>query len=79
MNSILACDCTDCEILLIDDGSTDEVCPALCDRLAAEHSPLVRVIHQENKGLGGARNAGLEAACGEYVFFPDSDDTNKKP
>lgn len=75
LNSILACDCADCEILLIDDGSTDGVCPALCDRLAAEHSPLVQVIHQENKGLGGARNTGLEAACGEYVFFPDSDDT----
>ncbi len=75
LNSILACDCSDCEILLIDDGSTDGVSPGLCDRLAHRHSSLIRVIHQENKGLGGARNTGLEAACGEYVFFPDSDDT----
>lgn len=74
LQSILACDTADCEILIVDDGSTDGVTPALCDRLASRYSPLVRVIHQENKGLGGARNTGLEAASGEYVFFPDSDD-----
>lgn len=74
LDSVLAGDTADCEILLIDDGSTDGATPALCDRLASEHAPLVRVIHQENLGLGGARNTGLEAARGEYVFFPDSDD-----
>lgn len=74
LGSLLAGDTEDCEILLIDDGSTDGETPALCDRLAAAHAPLVRVIHQVNKGLGGARNTGLEAARGEYVFFPDSDD-----
>ena len=49
--------------------------PGLCDRLSAAHPGLVTVIHQENRGLGGARNTGLEAARGEYLFFPDSDDT----
>lgn len=75
VQSVLACDCQDCEIILVDDGATDGVCPQMCDRLAAENPQLIRVIHQENKGLGGARNTGLEAAKGTYVFFPDSDDT----
>lgn len=75
IDSILVNDCTDCEIILVDDGSTDGVCPALCDKNAALHPELIRVIHQENRGLGGARNTGLEAAKGEYVLFVDSDDT----
>jgi glycosyltransferase involved in cell wall biosynthesis len=75
VNSILANDCSDCEIILVDDGATDGICPALCDEIAAEHPNLIRVIHQENQGLGGARNTGLEAARGEYLFFVDSDDT----
>lgn len=75
IDSILANDCSDCEILLVDDGSTDKVSPRLCDENAARHPDLIRVIHQENKGPGGARNTGLEAARGDYVFFVDSDDT----
>ena len=75
VDSVLANDCSDCEIILVDDGSTDGICPTLCDEIAAEHPGLIRVIHQENRGLGGARNTGLEAAQGEYLFFVDSDDT----
>lgn len=75
IDSILANDCTDCELILVDDGSTDGRCPAICDENAARHPELIRVIHQANQGLGGARNTGLEAARGEYVFFVDSDDT----
>lgn len=75
IDSVLANDCSDCEILLVDDGSTDGVCPGLCDENAAKHPGLIRVIHQENRGLGGARNTGLEAARGDYLFFVDSDDT----
>lgn len=75
VDSVLANDCSDCEIILVDDGSTDGICPALCDEIAAEHSDFIRVIHQENRGLGGARNTGLEAAQGEYLLFIDSDDT----
>lgn len=74
VQSILRNDTSDCEILLIDDGSTDGVCPELCDQLAQQSPHLIRVIHQANQGLGGARNTGLEAAAGEYIFFPDSDD-----
>lgn len=75
VDSVLANDCSDCEIILVDDGCTDGVCPGLCDEIAMAHPGLVRVIHQENRGLGGARNTGLEAAKGEYLFFVDSDDT----
>ena len=75
IDSILANDCSDCELILVDDGSTDGRCPAICDENAARHPELIRVIHQANQGLGGARNTGLEAARGEYVFFVDSDDT----
>lgn len=60
------------EIILVDDGSPDS-CPALCDAAAAEDR-RIRVIHKENQGLGLARNSGLAAASGEYVYFVDSDD-----
>lgn len=75
IDSVLANDCRDCEIVLVDDGSTDGLCPAICDENAARHPKLIRVIHQENQGLGGARNTGMEAARGDYLFFLDSDDT----
>ena len=51
------------EILLIDDGSTDET-PALCDRLATEDDPRIRVFHKENGGPSSARNFGLTAGRG---------------
>ena len=60
------------EILLIDDGSTDDS-GILCDAYAAME-PLVKVLHKENEGLSSARNAGLDLAQGEYVAFVDSDD-----
>lgn len=60
------------EILLIDDGSTDDT-PALCDRLA-ENDPRIRVFHKENGGPSSARNFGLTQAAGAYVGFVDSDD-----
>lgn len=60
------------EILLVDDGSPDR-CPEICDKWAARDS-RIRVIHKDNGGLSDARNAGIEAACGEYIMFVDSDD-----
>ena len=60
------------EIILVDDGSDDN-CPALCDHYAEQY-PQIRVIHQENKGLSGARNTGIRNAKGNYFCFVDSDD-----
>lgn len=61
-----------CEILLIDDGSTDGS-GAMCDRYAGEY-PNVRAYHKKNGGLSSARNYGIERAEGEYLLFADSDD-----
>ena len=63
----------DVEVLVIDDGSTDET-PAKADKWQAEHPNIVRAIHQPNKGHGGAVMAGLAAARGEFVYVVDSDD-----
>ena len=70
--SLLAQTYVNLEIILVDDGSPDR-CPAICDMYAQKDS-RVRVIHQENAGLSGARNAGIEVAKGEYLAFVDSDD-----
>lgn len=73
MASLLDQTSRDYEILLIDDGSTDSS-SCLCDRYAAEHPGLVRVVHKENGGLSSARNAGIDNARGEFIVFPDPDD-----
>ena len=74
VDSILVQRCDSYEVILVDDGSTDGKCPALCDEIAAAHPDLVRVYHQPNGGLGSARNTGLRHAEGDYVLFVDSDD-----
>lgn len=63
----------DVEILLVDDGSTDET-GAIADRLQTEHPTIIRVIHQENGGHGSAVNTGLAEATGIYFKVLDSDD-----
>ena len=60
------------EILLIDDGSTDDS-GRLCDEFAAKDF-RARVIHQENQGAWAVRNRGVEEAKGEYLIFADGDD-----
>ncbi|MDY5647228.1 MAG: glycosyltransferase family 2 protein [Lachnospiraceae bacterium] len=60
------------EIILVDDESPDG-CGAICDAYALEDD-RIRVIHQKNRGLSGARNAGIDAARGDYLVFVDSDD-----
>lgn len=60
------------EIILIDDGSTDES-GLLCDKFAQQDA-RIQVIHQKNQGAGAAKNSGLDAATGEYLIFADSDD-----
>ena len=72
VDSVLAQTYPNLEIILVDDGSPDN-CPAICDSYA-ERDARVRVIHQQNGGLSRARNAGLAAAQGRYVYFLDSDD-----
>jgi glycosyltransferase involved in cell wall biosynthesis len=64
------------EVLLIDDGSTDNS-PAICDALEQKYD-VVSVIHKPNGGLSDARNAGLDKATGRYVTFIDSDDFVKE-
>lgn len=72
INSILSQSYKDLEIILVDDGSPDNS-PRLCDEIAQKDSRVV-VIHKSNGGLSSARNAGLDIAKGEYIFFVDSDD-----
>ena len=72
VESILAQDLTEMEVLLVDDGSPDR-CGEMCDAYAAK-DPRIRVFHKPNGGLSDARNYGLERARGEYVLFLDSDD-----
>lgn len=72
VESIFAQNFYDIEIILIDDGSTDE-CPQMCDDFASRDC-RVRVIHKENGGLSDARNAGMKIAQGEWIYFLDSDD-----
>lgn len=60
------------EIILIDDGSKDSS-GQICDSYAKKDN-RIKVFHQENKGLSGARNTGLKNATGKYIMFLDSDD-----
>ena len=63
----------DAEIILVDDGSTDET-PAIADDFAAKHPGIIKVIHQENGGHGEGVNQGIRNAEGLYFKVVDSDD-----
>ena len=72
IHSVLSQSYTDCEVIIIDDGSvdgTEEFC-----RKAAETAPFISVYRIPHSGAGAARNAGLRRASGEYVIFLDADD-----
>src|ERR1700724_1613941 len=71
VESVLSTQRNDIEIVVIDDGSTDPRTRSEIDKLSAEG---IKVIRQENKGLGAARNAGVLASQGEYLFPLDADD-----
>src|SRR4051812_980271 len=60
------------EVLIVDDGSTDDT-PEAADRLAREHREI-RVLHRANGGPGAAREGGRQAAGGEFIQHLDSDD-----
>ncbi|WP_341957021.1 glycosyltransferase [Microbacterium sp. LWH13-1.2] len=70
--SILSQTHVDLDVILVDDGSTDGS-GALCDDIASRDS-RVRVVHQQNGGIGAAQNAGLDAARGAFITFCDNDD-----
>lgn len=72
VESVLAQTYKNYELILVDDESPD-ACPQICDDYAKKYFH-VQVIHQKNKGLPGARNAGMSLVSGEYVYFLDSDD-----
>ena len=66
---------TDIEVILVNDGSTDgsrEICEQYCEK-----DSRFKLINQENQGLSEARNVGVRASVGEYIFFVDSDDVIK--
>ena len=71
VDSVLAQTFPDLEILVVDDGSTD---PDTRRLLEGYHRPKTRVLRGENRGLPGARNAGIRAAVGQYVCCLDADD-----
>lgn len=72
INSILAQNFKDFELILVDDGSTD-LSGEICDRFAL-NDKRVRVLHLSNAGVSSARNAGIEHSAGDFIMFCDSDD-----
>lgn len=72
LDSVLAQSYINLEIILIDDGSTDQ-CFEICDTYGKKDS-RIKVVHKENGGISSARNIGLDMATGEYICFVDSDD-----
>jgi glycosyltransferase involved in cell wall biosynthesis len=69
IDSVLAQDFSDFELIVVDDGSSDDTAEIL-----AEFSRDIQVIRQSNRGVSAARNRGIEASAGRWIAFLDSDD-----
>ncbi len=72
LDSVLGQTLKDLEIICVDDGSTDGSPKMLAEYVAKD--PRIRIITQANAGLSAARNVGMDAATGKYIYFLDSDD-----
>lgn len=72
LSSVASQKYTNLEIIVVDDGSTDNS-GEICDMFAAGDN-RIKIIHQKNAGLSAARNAGIDASKGEYIGFIDGDD-----
>src|SRR4028119_1786662 len=70
INSVLAQTCLNVEIIVVDDGSTDNS----LEILAAYEKKGVKIIQQTNRGVGAARNAGADKSSGDLLAFLDADD-----
>lgn len=73
LDSILKQNFHSYEIILVDDGSTDDS-SRICDEYSIKYPDRIRVYHTYNKGVSAARNKGIENARGELLYFMDSDD-----
>ena len=76
VESIIASGLVDYEIIIVNDGSTDNttsVCNSLCDQYS-----FIKYSEQENSGVSAARNRGISIATGEYIMFFDADSNIKK-
>ncbi|UYM17978.1 glycosyltransferase family A protein [Endozoicomonas euniceicola] len=73
VNSVIAQFNKDIEVIIINDGSTDNT-ENVTDKLKDKYQEKISIIHQTNKGLAGTRNRGIDASNGDYLLFLDADD-----
>ena len=75
IESILAQTYRNIEVIIVNDGSTDQSLAVISDLICSHHN--IKVINQKNQGLSVARNTGIDAATGKYIAFVDADDKIK--